>query len=74
LTSITRAEVDFTVFLLHRLAERWHKTVPQTYSALNESGILDGYLFPCYDTLHTLGADYLVDDITEMAKERGVAV
>jgi hypothetical protein len=59
LTSITRAEVDFGVFLLHRIAERWHKTVPQTYLALHESGILDGYVFPCYDTLHTLGTDLL---------------
>ena len=72
--SITRAETDFGVFLLHRISERWHKTVPATYAILHESGILDGYVFPCYDTLHTLGTDYLVDDITEMARERGVAV
>jgi hypothetical protein len=74
LTSITRAEVDFGVFLLHRVAARWRTTVPETYSVLCESGILDGYVFPCYDTLHTLGADYLVDDITEMARERGVTI
>jgi hypothetical protein len=74
LTGLTRVEVDFGVFLLHRIAERWHKPVPETYSALHESGILDDYIFPCYDTLHTLGTDYLVDDITDMAKERGVAI
>ncbi len=32
------------------------------------------YILECYDTLHTLGTEYLVEDITEFAKEKGVAV
>ena len=36
--------------------------------------ILDDYIFVCYDTLHTLGTEYLVEDITEYAREKGVAV
>ncbi|MDR3224951.1 MAG: DUF3791 domain-containing protein [Clostridiales Family XIII bacterium] len=41
---------------------------------LLETDILDGYILKCYDTLHTLGAEYLVDDLTEFTRERGVAV
>jgi hypothetical protein len=48
--------------------------VPETYGILMDTGILDEYLIKCYDTLHTLGAEYLVDDITEFVYEKGVAI
>ena len=47
-------------------------TVPDTYSALHGAGIIEGYLVPCYDVLHTLGSEYLVEDLTDLARERGV--
>lgn len=64
-------ELDFSVFLLYRLAEAWQKPVPETYQILDETNILGGYIFPCYDTLHTMGTEALVEDITEFAQERG---
>jgi len=74
MTQCTVEEKDFGVFLIHRLAERWGKSVPETYSILNNTDILDGYIFKCYDTLHTLGTEYLVEDLTEFAREKGIAV
>ena len=41
---------------------------------LSEADAIDGYILPCYDTLHTLGSKYLVEDITEMMAERGVKI
>jgi hypothetical protein len=72
--TMSAPELDFAVFLIHRLAQQWHMSVPQTYMLVDSSGILDEYIIECYDTLHTLGSEYLVDDITEFARERGVAV
>ncbi|MBR1743483.1 MAG: DUF3791 domain-containing protein [Lachnospiraceae bacterium] len=40
------------------------------YQILNDSGILDNYIVPCYDVLHTQGRQYLVEDITEFVKEK----
>jgi len=74
MTQCTIEEKDFSIFLIHRLAERWEKTVPETYSILNRTNILDGYILKCYDTLHTLGFEYLVEDLTEFAREKGIAV
>ena len=74
MTQCTVEEKDFSVFLIHRLAERWKKSVPETYSILSSTDILDGYILKCYDTLHTLGSEYLVEDLTEFAREKGVAV
>ena len=72
MTQCTSDEKDFSVFLIHRLAEKWGKSVPETYLILNDTDILDGYILKCYDTLHTLGTEYLVEDLTEYALEKGV--
>ena len=69
-----RQEIDFSVFLFYRLAESWHKSVPETYKILADTNILDSYIIDCYDSLHTLGAEYLVDDITGFVRDRGIAV
>ena len=74
MTQCTEREKDFSVFLIHRLSERWDIPVPETYSILNKTDILDGYIIKCYDTLHTLGTEYLVEDLTEFAREKGIAV
>ena len=37
---------------------------------LSTTGILDEYIIPCYDVLHTLGKEYLVEDITEFVNEK----
>jgi hypothetical protein len=44
------------------------------YKILNATGILDDYVIGCYDVLHTQGKEYLVEDITEYVKEKGVSV
>ncbi|MDR2850359.1 MAG: DUF3791 domain-containing protein [Verrucomicrobiota bacterium] len=66
--------LSFCVFMLHKLAENWKMSVPKTYGILVESGIFDNYLLNHYETLHTLGAEYLTEDITEFAREKGAAV
>lgn len=63
--------LNFSVFLIHALSEDWDRTCGQVYQILNETGILDDYILPCYDVLHTQGRQYLVEDVTEFAKEKG---
>ena len=47
---------------------------PEVYDILNSTGILDDYIIKCYDVLHTLGKEYLVEDITEFVREKGIDV
>ena len=37
-----------------------------------KSDILNDYIIPEYEILHTQGKEYIVDDIIEVMKERGV--
>ncbi len=69
-----RKMLEFSVFLIHALAEEWHRSCGRVYQILNETGILDNYILPYYDVLHTQGKQYLVEDITEYAKEKGVNI
>ena len=70
----TKKELQFSIFLIYKLAEKWQKQPADVYKTLNETNILDNYIFVCYDTVHTLGTEYLVEDITEYAREKGAAV
>ncbi|MFR4016158.1 MAG: DUF3791 domain-containing protein [Holdemanella porci] len=69
-----KKELTFVVFILHALGQHWNMTTPEVYDILNSTGILDDYIIKCYDVLHTLGKEYLVEDITEFVREKGIDV
>ncbi len=71
---IEKKELTFVVFVLHTLGQHWNMTTPEVYDILNSTGILDDYIIKCYDVLHTLGKEYLVEDITEFVREKGIDV
>ena len=70
----TGKELQFSIFLIYALSEKWKKTPSDVYSILDNTRILDDYILVCYDTLHTLGMEYLVEDISEFAKEKGAPI
>lgn len=70
----TKNEMKFSLFVIYQLAEKWSKTPPEVYKILDNTHILDDYIIMCYDMLHTLGTEYLTEDITEFVKEKGVQV
>lgn len=71
---LEKKELTFVVFILHALGQHWNMTSPEVYEILNTTGILDDYIIKCYDVLHTLGKEYLVEDITEFVREKGIDV
>ena len=71
---IEKKELTFVVFVLHDLGQHWNMTTPEVYDILNLTGILDDYIIKFYDVLHTLGKEYLVEDITEFVREKGIDV
>ncbi|WP_102341539.1 DUF3791 domain-containing protein [Galactobacillus timonensis] len=63
---------SFAVYMIHACADRWNTTPSKVYAALEKSGCLDNYIIPYYDVLHTQSTDYVVHDIGEYLKDRGV--
>ena len=63
---------EFVTYCISKLGQALN--MPQTivYRKLKDSGILDGYIIPSYDVLHTFGSRYLIEDLTEYMKEKGL--
>ena len=69
-----KKELSFSIFMLYSLADKWKMSPAKVYKILNSTGILDNYIIKCYDVLHTQGKEYLVEDITDYVREKGVNV
>jgi len=44
----------------------------KVHQLLKTSGILNNYIIPSYDVLHTFSKEYLVEDVVSLMKEKGV--
>ena len=67
-------QLKFSVFIINQISQSLKKPTDVVYKFLAESGVLDDYIIGCYDSLHTLGREYLVDDITGLLNDRGVII
>lgn len=66
-------ELEFAIFCIENIAAKLGVSAEKVYDALAEkSDILNDYIIPEYEILHTQGKEYIVDDIIEVMKERGV--
>ena len=68
-------ELEFAVFCIENVAEYLGIKSSEVFKLLAEqSDILDSYIIPCSDALHTQGKEYIVNDIIEVMREKGLAV
>ena len=68
-------EVAFVVFCIENVAAQLGVDAERVYQAFTEkSNILNGYIVPEYEVLHTQSREYIVNDLLDVMKERGVEV
>jgi len=68
-------ELEFAIFCIESVAAKLGKDTEDVYTALTEkSDILNNYIVPNYEILHTQGKDYIVDDILDIMQEEGVTI
>ena len=68
-------ELEFAVFCIENVAAKLSVGAERVYQAFTQkSDILNGYIVPGYEVLHTQSREYIVDDLLEVMKERGVEV
>ena len=71
---MTTENLYFITFCVGSLSEALNKSASQVYEALRSSGLLNDYIIPCYDVLHSFSKEDIVEDLTEALKERGALV
>jgi hypothetical protein len=64
--------LGFVTYCINCLARRLNLSKRDVYNRLKKSGILYDYIVPSYDVLHTFGTEYLMEDLTDFMKEKGV--
>ena len=63
----------FSVFCIEALADELEVSGDVVYKMLTEqSDILDNYIVPYYDALHSQGKAYIVNELIELMKKQGV--
>ena len=64
--------LEFVTFCISKLSILLKLPQKEVYARLKKSGILYEYIIPSYDVLHTFSSRYLLEDLTEYMREKGV--
>ena len=64
-------QLDFVTYCVGNLAERLNMSASKVFKMLRSTNILNGYMIPCYDVLHTFSKEYIMDDLINLLKRRG---
>ena len=64
--------LEFVTYCISKLAQVLNLSQREVFRRLMKSGILYDYIVPSYDVLHTFSSRYLVEDLTDYMKEKGV--
>lgn len=71
----TSRELEFAVFCIENVAASLRVDAERVYRAFTEkSRILNEYIVPEYEVLHTQSKEYIVNELLDVMKERGVEV
>ena len=69
---IDKNTLEFVTYCISKLAQLLNLPQGEVYRRLSDSGILYGYIVPSYDVLHTFSSRYLMEDLTDYMREKGV--
>ncbi len=64
--------LEFVTYCISKLSALLNLPQREVYDRLKRSGILYDYIVPSYDVLHTFGYRYLMEDLTDYMREKGV--
>lgn len=64
--------LEFVTYVISKLSYVLNMSQREVYQRLKRSGILYDYIVPSYDVLHTFSSRYLIEDLTDYMKEKGV--
>ena len=70
---MTPEQSFFAVFCIEALADELAIPGAKIYKLLTlNSSILDDYILPYYNVLHTQGKDYIIRELKELMQKQGV--
>ncbi len=67
---MSHSQLTFAVFVLNKYALATHQPIGEVYKYFDKHHILDDYVLKHYEVLHTLGENYLVEDLRELVAQK----
>jgi hypothetical protein len=71
---MTFEQLNFVTYCVGNLSERLGKSAADVFSMLRSTGVLNDYILPAYDVLHTFGKEYIINDLIDCLKSKGAAI
>ncbi|MBR2288949.1 MAG: DUF3791 domain-containing protein [Clostridia bacterium] len=71
---MNRDVFNFVIYMIHACAKKWNRLPSDVYEVLQSCNCIHDYLVPFYDILHTQSSNYVVEDIQDFLKNRGVSL
>lgn len=63
--------LNFTIFCVNNVATFLGINAKDVYHKMQDANIIDGYIVPCYDVLHTFPKEYIIDDLVQFMQKKG---
>lgn len=64
----------FTIFCVNNVADYLNKGAREVYHLMQDADIIDGYIVPCYEVLHTFSKEYIVEDLVSFMRKKGLVL
>lgn len=69
---MSNSQLTFVVFILNKYSLATNQPISEVYRHFDKLNILDDYLLKHYEVLHTLGENYLIEDLTELIFQKSL--
>ncbi len=70
---LSQKEIEFAVFCIENIADYLNMNAKDIYHLLGvESRILYEYVVPSYEPLHTQSKEYIITEIIDIMKQKGL--
>ncbi|MCQ2217392.1 MAG: DUF3791 domain-containing protein [Paludibacteraceae bacterium] len=69
---MNKEEMNFTIYCVGIVAESLGRDDSEIYRIMQKAKLIMGYIVPCFDVLHTFSKEYIIEDITNLMKKKGL--
>ncbi len=63
--------LNFTIFCVNNVAAYLNRSAKDVYHLMQNADIINGYIVPCYDVLHTFSKEYIIEDLISLMQKKG---
>lgn len=65
-----KENIDFTIYCIGIVAEALCCDARDVYRLMKKGNLIMGYIVPCFDVLHTFSRQYIVEDLTNLMRQK----